>query len=139
MEKVITMQALEESILHWEENLQVAKERRFGDMEWGCGSCALCDQFMAEACQGCPVMLASGFSMCRETPYYQASIQMGGYAFSNRREIPDDISDLTDAIQAELDFLKSLRDRGNSAQPIKGREPAKCANETAEIGSRSPL
>lgn len=110
MDKTTTMQALEASIAHWEENLQAAKDKQYDKLCSGAQNCALCELFFGEDCVGCPVAEASESSECRNTPYTKAEKVMNMYQRYQRNGDGDDISDLTNAIQEEVDFLKSLRE-----------------------------
>ncbi len=99
-----TAKALEESIKHWEENVQAAKKGR--DVSIDPYDCALCKMFMLayadRGCTSCPVYKKTGESYCHGTPYYEV--------------MPSclSIDSLASACQAELDFLKSLRDPPSS-------------------------
>ena len=84
-----TIQALKDSIKHWE-NLRDGKEKRLG-----AAYCALCGLFQRAhptlACEYCPVKKKTGESMCRNTPY-------PGYEINRTPE----------NAQKEVDFLKDI-------------------------------
>lgn len=87
--------ALEESIAHWERN--VAGQR----VRFGADECALCSLFNDNGdCPGCPVSARTGIGMCVRTPYKEAC---DAHYKNNARKFQQ-------LAEAELDFLKSLRD-----------------------------
>lgn len=89
--------ALEASIRHWEENMQVAD---LDDAKLGHEHCALCLMFFSQGCHGCPVRDHTGATYCRDTPYQEAS-DLAEYG---------PLEDFIAAAEAELEFLKSLRE-----------------------------
>lgn len=93
-----TKQALEDSIAHWEHNVENARLGRAIDIS--AGACALCCMFYIphKDCEGCPVA-AIGCDYCENTPYISVREIMG-----TRSRHP-----IVKACQAELDFLISLR------------------------------
>ena len=97
-------EALEASILHWQEN--VAAETP-DDVSLGQDDCALCKEYHASGCDGCPVAIKVNATLCRQTPY-----EMADLAFDNWEEFPTpEHADLWRKFaQAELDFLISLRE-----------------------------
>lgn len=90
-----TAQALEESIKHWEENVERA-ERNEG-LLLGPDDCALCGLFWKKDCVGCPVSERTGKLSCDGSPYYDVSTAMTNVA-------------RVSACLDELNFLKSLRE-----------------------------
>ena len=80
-----TIQALKDSIKHWE-NLRNGTETGHSDNE-----CALCGLFYDYGCVDCPIWKKTGEKYCRETPYVQ-------YWKNNTPE----------NAQKEIDFLKDL-------------------------------
>lgn len=97
------MTPLEGSILKWE---KICKDRRSVDN--GMENCPLCKEF--SECIGCPVNVKSGDG-CSNTPYdnwcehqYNVHDVAGGI---RRRQKGCKICD--ELVQAELDFLRSLR------------------------------
>ena len=80
-----TIQALKDSIKHWE-NLRDGTETGYSDNE-----CALCGFFFDYGCVDCPIWKKTGEKYCRETPYVQ-------YWKNNTPE----------NAQKEVDFLKDL-------------------------------
>lgn len=102
-----TRKALEDSIAHWERNVE-----RAGNGEAISVSpyaCALCKEFAtgqprAEKCSGCPVAQRAGNTHCRETPYTKVAFMYTSEDWTKET--------LTEACQAELDFLRSLLPHG---------------------------
>lgn len=98
------LEALEASIRHWEENLELARNKQQIDTK--AKSCALCRLFFfedfeleirrspEEICVGCPIMAKTGKAYCRKTPYVSACWT------------PTDVT----AVEKELLFLRSLRE-----------------------------
>lgn len=101
-------EALEASILHWQENVAAEWPE---DVRMGQASCALCSLFFDQCCEGCPVMRRTGYSnsRCSGTPYIGAS-----YALFVWRETRSDAArdDFRKRAQVEVDFLISLRESG---------------------------
>ena len=93
--------ALEKCILHWEENVELARTAP-GQVCTASHECALCNLYNAANCRSCPVALATGAPYCRCTPYKDVLDADYG-ARSNRKA-------LAAACKRELEFLKSLRD-----------------------------
>ncbi len=103
-----TLEALQNSISHWEDNLRVGRReaRIFGD------SCALCSLFLEEVdpsndddnnnyCHGCPVKDHTGKVDCMGSPWGRCM-----RAWTNR-----DAKAFVKAAQAELTFLRGLLPR----------------------------
>ena len=98
---------LENSILHWADN--VAAETP-GGASVSAGDCALCAvhyDYWRGSCGLCPVALHTGKNGCRATPYVDA-------AEAHEVWLEDPLSPAAkaafrDAARTELDFLKSLR------------------------------
>jgi hypothetical protein len=117
-----TAEALEKSILHWQENVNA---KSFDAISIGGDSCALCTMFRKpepgqrqtreqEMCIGCPVAEWTGLDSCFGTPYESA-----GHEWQRLDSLDDSNADLTifrAAAQAELDFLVSLRDPVDATQ-----------------------
>ena len=89
---------LEQSIIHWETNLQHAKEGHPARITYGVLSCPLCKA--NPSCESCPVMIQTDMSRCNGTPY-------GAVAKLLESGDPDQEA-LVQAVQAEVNFLKSL-------------------------------
>ena len=78
-----TLEALKGSIKKWEKVFDGEEE----------GDCPLCDLFnddLKDNCNGCPIKIRTGKSMCHGSPYYNSTIPYSDYT------------------QAMIDFLKSL-------------------------------
>jgi len=70
---ISTLKALQESILHWKENLARAKAEKWDDVHIHAEDCALCKMFSThteDTCVGCPVADKAGEASCNNTPYY---------------------------------------------------------------------
>lgn len=109
-----TRQALEESIQHWEENLEHAKAGRFGDIDTTAEGCALCFKFYLYngSCKGCPVAARTGKTVCRGSPYHTADFALEECRrYSREGFTPEQavLVEAVEAVEAELEFLKSLR------------------------------
>ena len=111
-----TAQALEESIKHWERLLELAKVGTlayFAAEGLGTDSCALCQEFYdedSETCHGCPVAMTTGEWVCRRTPYREV---MKAYLIELNQAVgysKSKPSNLVAAVNAELEFLKGLRE-----------------------------
>jgi len=99
------LQALKESIAHWE---RLASGKRLNKEEPNAKYCALCGLYNQpvmphdERCEGCPVFEHTGEQFCDGTPY----------AGVERMMIADDFSldsnQFKKAALKELNFLKSL-------------------------------
>jgi len=98
-----TKEALEESIKHWEENLE--RYRIGWSIITGPKECALCRKFNLSdtiyPCVKCPIFNKTGLPFCKETPY-------DIFARSSRSDWKEK------HIIAEIDFLKSLREEERS-------------------------
>ncbi len=92
--------ALEASIKHWEENTQVTD---LADARLGTNHCALCKMFYNQGCRGCPVKERTHMRYCTGSPYQEAE------------DAADDdrFEDFIAAAEAELEFLKSLREEND--------------------------
>lgn len=97
-------EALEASILHWQENV---KAERPEDVRMGPANCALCSLFFEDGCKGCPVMRRTGYSRCEDTPYERAD---GAFYMWYKTYDDDACDDFRKCAQAEVDFLISLRE-----------------------------
>lgn len=99
-----TENALRGSIAKWEAIVAGT------DIDKGPVNCPLCQMFMQNECEGCPVAIASEATCCDNTPYEmfsavaeRVSADKDWRTFS-RATSPEAKA----AAQAELDFLKSL-------------------------------
>lgn len=97
------MQALEDSIAHWEANVAA---QTIKDIKLGIRHCALCHVYYNSDCQGCPVNARTGQMYCVGSPYNAAQ-----YAAERLEDnpTPETWEIYRRAAQAELNFLKSLR------------------------------
>jgi hypothetical protein len=111
MMKKKTHKALCKSISHWEGNLEKSKvgELRFEDVQ--CNQCALCNRFNSkkwkDRCktkngEKCPIYVETGYPGCKITPWKNIVSVILIYNSNIHRPI------LTEFVQQELDFLKSL-------------------------------
>ena len=101
-----TLEALKESIMHWE---HFANGEREDDETIGPDDCALCDLFFDNRCAGCPIAENTGQEVCAGTPYRGAADWIHGSG-------DYDSSEFRAAAQKELDYLILLlpADRTNS-------------------------
>jgi len=99
---------LELSIAHWEANVAAEEPK---DASIDSADCALCVVYARGGCGGCPVKETVNASCCELTPYDAAFQAWDNWAIRGvpgvRREELKAI--WTKAAQAELDFLKGLR------------------------------
>lgn len=104
-------EALEASILHWQENVKAAATE---NVKMGADRCALCAMFLEHDCKGCPVMQRTGYPGCLRSPYRAvwAAYLMWKYTkLSSCANIWLAARDeFRKAAQAEVDFLISLRE-----------------------------
>jgi len=120
-----TAEALEESIDHWAEVVKsirdnLEKEYDYHDyhasikgasvVQIGRTKCALCEKFNhlpgeegLKDCRRCPVKKKTGYEFCNETPYHRFSNQLISKKTFDKKHVK--------LAQAELRFLKSLRDK----------------------------
>ena len=97
-------EALEASILHWQEN--VAAETP-SDVKLGPESCALCCTFPDSDCHGCLVSKFTGREDCGGSPYIKA---VDAFRNWQKNLTPASAAAWRAAAQAELDFLILLRE-----------------------------
>ena len=101
----IAKDALEASIEVWEEKLtQGPWDRQFGTL-----ACPLCRVYYNRYlhCEGCPIMEFTGVGGCEKTPYHNATQANHRARSAGTKE---SYAAAATAIQAEIDFLKSLRE-----------------------------
>lgn len=99
-----TLEALNESIKHWEENRDAEQH---GAVATGIKACALCGLFREVDCKGCPVENKTKQMGCINTPYYAALEAKDDWEWADEDESRK-AETFRDAAQAEVDFLKSL-------------------------------
>ena len=117
-------EAIEESIIHWEENLmaiclaysyhKIFKEdfTFFTNMLENFGytssspECALCRKYIWQQCEECPIYFHSGYRGCRNTPYHKTP---SPNCFISNLTKKDIIS-----VSNELEYLKSLPSINNA-------------------------
>jgi len=92
------IEALIDSIQHWEENLE--RVQNGGWVDASASSCACCNMFLGLACWGCPIFEKTRRRTCRGTPYYDVLKAEVAKPFSRQ--------DYIAAVQAELDFLNQI-------------------------------
>lgn len=105
-----TAEALEASILHWQENVAA---KQVGDAKIFNEDCALCALFYVGdekhgECFGCPVRARSRRKECGNTPWSGACNAWWKWEDEPRSEFRRDA--FTAAAKLELAFLISLRD-----------------------------
>jgi hypothetical protein len=97
-----TLEALRGSIAKWE---RVVAEGTDGT-QWK--DCPLCLLFWDDYCRGCPVMNATGWSVCRGSPFSAYDRAREEYFETVDGPSVGRYPPVVAAAQAELDFLKSL-------------------------------
>ena len=93
----ITLNALNESIAHWQRYADGLGE---GEGEPVTTNCSLCGLFYMNDCVGCPVRNSTGRINCRLTPY--------GDAYDAYTRFGPQSQKFIEAAKIELEFLKSL-------------------------------
>lgn len=107
------MTPLEESIEHWK---RLVSGNRNKYEEFGSNDCALCQAYLnwnkpgTQICAGCPVMEATGQTLCHGSPFDIIRDLDMEWRNGNHNEDEElmDTPDFKEAAQKELDFLKSL-------------------------------
>lgn len=103
-------EALETSILLWQENV---KAETWGEVRMWVDDCSLCKMFEHFNCGGCQVYLRTGLRDCRGSPYDAAYAALREWGHTNPDDKPAWLA-ARDAFrrraQAEVDFLISLRE-----------------------------
>ena len=95
--------ALEDSIIHWRENITLGVEGASIAME----DCALCQMYYDRGeCTNCPVRKKTGRKRCNGTPYYEAAHYLDQWDIFGDS---DDELMFLECARAELAFLESLR------------------------------
>jgi hypothetical protein len=106
-----TLKALDESIEHWKKNA-AAKTKRESSVF--ANRCALCQRFRSdeygEPCERedgekCPVYIATGYTLCEESPYVEAAEIW--FSTMSDESLPQPV--WREAAQAEESFLRALR------------------------------
>jgi hypothetical protein len=110
--------ALEKSIKQWEEKRDAFQPSDLAG-KMGASACALCVTFRREnaagiQCGGCPVKASTGRDHCHGSPYEEAYRAFSNWDRSSRNGDDTDTvrslrNEFWQAAQAELDFLRSLR------------------------------
>lgn len=113
-----TLEALKASIAKWEANAETARtsfsdgskvkrgpHAQPGVIGVGPDDCPLCEMFVDDACEGCPVFEETGEIYCESTPYVTVFHQT---AFVPRRAD----GSLVTACEAEVAFLRTLLPAG---------------------------
>lgn len=97
--------ALQQSIIKWENNVQLCKEGSAKDITISTWTCPLCrlfydfeDYTKETCCLGCPIKETTNSPYCRGTPYEDVVVPVDN----------EDYPALLEACQAEVEFLKSL-------------------------------
>ena len=101
-----TRKALEESIQHWEENLEAAKAGE--KFNFYSEDCALCSLFEGDDCEGCPVAEKACDVQCEGSPWVDVNRVYWKWVRAGLPQTQYYLSALEEAVQQELDFLKSL-------------------------------
>jgi len=90
-----TLKALRKSIAKWEKNTRI---RKIGNAKTDARDCPLCELYLDDACDECPVSEKTKHIGCYGTPYIVA---LDAYMF-------DELPAFRKAAKAEVVFLKSL-------------------------------
>lgn len=98
-----TLTALKTSIEHWKEN---AVAETVNEASLDVSDCALCDEFWALDCAGCPVFSRTGRRCCAGSPYIAASNAFDSW--SGQPTSKEARDNWRSAAIAEIAFLKSL-------------------------------
>ena len=98
---------LEESILHWADNVAAETPEGASVLARDCALCAVYYYYWEDSCGLCPVALHTGKNGCRGTPYGDADEAYDDWLCEPSSPIAK--AAFHDAAQTELDFLKSLR------------------------------
>lgn len=116
-----TLEALQESIEHWEANVEA---ENWGNVDMSAVSCALCAMFALNrrheiVCIGCPVQERVKRANCLSTPFHYAAMRLDHWRDScDRWHVCDDgceeegcmemRDEFRNAAREEVEFLKSL-------------------------------
>ena len=104
--------ALELSIVHWQENVEAETPEA---VRISGAACALCIKFYGDGdCDNCPVKAKTGEDRCFGSPYYNARNALDKWQF-DRTQVNAAL--WRTAAQAELDFLISLREPTKAIRP----------------------
>ena len=121
-----TVEALEASIVHWDEN---AKAIYHGDVSITSISCSLCHIFnrdemsIRDSCNGCPVLIKTGKKFCERSPYDSAVKALKRWESANKITLLTSEISFRAAAIAERDFLISLREPIDDARAARGTLP----------------
>jgi hypothetical protein len=100
----MSKEALEASIQHWRENLAAERPEDASDAK---DDCALCGKYWESNCDGCPVSMKTGESICIGSPYIEAANCLYDW-----RKNPESVAARAAwraAANTELEFLEALR------------------------------
>jgi hypothetical protein len=104
-----TLEALRASIRHWEAN---ATAEHNWSAAIGAQDCPLCQKFLAANpggyCAGCPVAIRANQPGCTGTPYVAARQAYTSWYHARKDEATSARNAFHTAVQAEIEFLKSL-------------------------------
>ena len=121
--------ALEDSIKHWEENLErliknKGKRNLVAKISIGGDSCPLCEALdeCAYLCCGCLVAKKTGLSNCQGSPWMDVSNIMGRHRSSRSK---NDFDDLKISFINEIEFLKGLRENAKPRPVLQVRRKSK--------------
>ena len=110
------MTPLQESVKHWEENLEKLKAETIDAGDIYSENCPLCTAYVEpeDDCSKCPVAKDTGMNLCQNSPWEKAQLSLSQWFYRKEREdVPE--QDFKDsaiaALQAEIDYLKNLADK----------------------------
>jgi len=110
----LDVKALEESVSAWEKKLAQVETWNWREVKLGSHTCPLCQIYLHNECEGCPVYRDTGERYCKGSPHngvYAAFVDACG------RNSPANLRALEAAVKAELEYLRSL-----SEKEMKGGE-----------------
>jgi hypothetical protein len=108
-----TRAALEQSIVHHERMLE--DKAYAAESGLGADACALCREYYADRCRGCPIPGRVGAGYCHRTPYgtlRDANVTWYGAYERGSEDEPAFWAKRQEAERAEIEFLRSLLPEG---------------------------
>lgn len=110
--KSTTLNALLDSIRHWEENLEHLKNKEYSQIDDGRKACSLCSLFWTNECFECPVFERTEVKRCEETPYWDVHYILEKSSIEDWEDGVDAdesiVEQIKECMEKEIDFLRSL-------------------------------
>ncbi len=102
-----TIQAIRDSIAHWEQNRDV---KTYADIGIGSHHCPLCKLYINNRCRQCPVYEKTTYPYCQNTPYEAIYTHVAAFDYSTTDGyLPVPVTpEWPQLCQDEIDFLTSL-------------------------------